>query len=414
MLARAPEPAAESPSGAQLMAFARMEREAFDPVNGGFEGAPKFPSAYALRLLLRIERRRPDPALRAQVVKSLDAMARGGIYDHVGGGFHRYSTDDHWLVPHFEKMLYDQAALANAYLDGYAVTGNQEYARVARETLDYVLVDMTDPGGGFYSAEDADSEGAEGKFYLWREAELRALLSPAELAAVARTFGVTAAGNFGGANILHLVVGDWVHRSALLAGALAKLAAARSRRVRPRRDDKVITAWNGLMIGVLARAACRLDEPRYAVAAARAARFVLRHSRGADGALVRRWRAGDARQRATLGDYADLIDALIELYQTDFDPAWLREAVALQKAQDKHFSAPDGGYYLTDGANRHRSIVPSASRTMSSPPVPRSRRSTCCGSAIPCSTIPIGHAPPACSTRRRGRSAPTPPRFPHC
>ena len=224
-------------------------------------------------------------------------MARGGIYDQLGGGFHRYSVDERWLVPHFEKMLYDNAS-GVAVPHGYKHRRRRLRAHRARDARLRHPRDAR-PGGGFYPAGRRQRRRRRKVLPLAR-AEVRALLSPAELAAVARTFGVTAAGNFGGANILHLVVGDRVHRSALLAGALAKLAAARSRRVRPRRDDKVITAWNGLMIGVLARAACRLDEPRYAVAAARAARFVLRHSRGADGALVRRWRAGDARQRATL------------------------------------------------------------------------------------------------------------------
>ena len=343
--------AAQSLSGAQLVKFAESERENFDSVNGGIKGAPKFPPAYALDLLLRIHRRHPDPALLAMVTTTLDAMARGGIYDHVGGGFHRYSTDEHWMVPHFEKMLYDQAALANVYLDAFASTGNPEYALVVRETLDYVLRDMTDPAGGFYSAEDADSDGKEGTFYLWREAELRALLSAAEFSAVQQAFGVTSAGNFEGANILHLSAGDRAHRSAELTRALGKMAEARAHRVRPRRDDKIITAWNGLMIGAFARAARTLAEPRYAAAAARAAGFVLDHNHGPDGTLRRHFRSGEARQRAMLSDYTNLVGALIDLYQTDFNPAWLHQAAALQSAQEKRFTATDGGYFLTDGSD---------------------------------------------------------------
>jgi len=346
-LARPHPQAADNATGslnsAQLIEFAAREAEVFDSVNGGSRGAPKFPPSYALRLLMRIDRRKPAADVRAQVTTTLDAMARGGIYDHVGGGFHRYSTDDHWGVPHYEKMLYDQAALANAYLDGYSVTGNIEYALVVKETLDYVLKDMTSPAGAFFSAEDADSEGVEGKFYLWRDAELRALLSAPEWAALTQAFELTP--------VLHLVRGGRAGRSPTLVGALAKMAAARSRRPRPRRDDKVITAWNGLMIGAFARAARGLDEPRYAAAAARAAHFVLSHNRAPDGALTRRWRADDARYPATLSDYANLIDALLELYQADFDPAWLREAAALEKAQEAKFSLPDGSYALTDGSD---------------------------------------------------------------
>lgn len=286
--------------------------------------------------------------------KTLDAMSAGGIYDHVGGGFHRYSTDGRWLVPHFEKMLYDQAALANAYLDGFLATGDREYQLVVREIADYVLRDMTDPDGGFYSAEDADSEGQEGKFYVWTAAELRPLLAPAEFEQVAKTFGLQEQGSFeGGATILSLQPGHRrASRTPELTAALGKLRAARERRVRPHRDDKILTDWNGLMIAALARAGRVLGEPRYTVGAARAASFVLGRLRRGDGRLLHRWRDGEAAIPAFLDDYAFLIHGLIELYQADHGPDWLRAAEQLQRQQDALFwDAGRTDYFTTDGAD---------------------------------------------------------------
>jgi uncharacterized protein YyaL (SSP411 family) len=208
-LALAAETRREAAGGldpALLLRFQRAQERAFDWKNGGDAGAPKFPPAYAVRLLLRIHRRSGDPRTLEMVTRTLDSMARGGIYDHLGGGLHRYSTDERWLLPHFEKMLYDQAALARAYVEAFEATRSPEYSRVAREVLDYVLRDMTGPEGGFFSAEDADSEGEEGRFYVWREAELRQALDAAELQAVEDAYGVTSAGNApGGANVLHLL-----------------------------------------------------------------------------------------------------------------------------------------------------------------------------------------------------------------
>ena len=291
----------EAPLEAAEAALAR----AFDDRLGGFGPAPKFPHATDLKLLLarwRASRREP---LLEMVVVTLDHMAAGGIYDHLGGGFHRYSVDAEWLVPHFEKMLYDNAMLAGCYLDAWQETGRNDYLRVVRETLDYVLRDMTDPQGGFYSAEDADSEGEEGKFYVWTPQEVQAVLGPERAAAFCNVYDVTDGGNFEGRNILHLakpiavcakILGrDAAALEAELAADRALLLEARARRVRPGRDDKVLVSWNGLMIDALARAGAVLDEPRYRAAAAAAADFLLTQLRDERGRLLHCWRAGQAR-----------------------------------------------------------------------------------------------------------------------
>jgi len=337
---------------ALLLRFERAQERAFDWKNGGDAGAPKFPPAYAVRLLLRIHRRSGDPRTLEMVTRTLDSMARGGIYDHLGGGFHRYSTDERWLLPHFEKMLYDQAALARAYVEAFEATRNPKYARVAREVLDYVLRDMTGPEGGFFSAEDADSEGEEGRFYVWREAELRQALDAAELHAVEDAYGVTPAGNAPrGANVLHLVRGDRAPGAGVLARALETLRRARASRVRPHRDEKVLADWNGLMIAAMARAGRVLEAPRYVDGAARAARFVLARLGRPDGTLLHRLSGGEARYTANLDDYAFLIDGLIELFEADFDRRWLDRAAALQETVEKRFLAPQGNYHFTDGSD---------------------------------------------------------------
>jgi uncharacterized protein YyaL (SSP411 family) len=335
-----------------LLRFEKAQESGFDWKNGGPAGAPKFPPAYALRLLLRVHRRTGDARTLERVTRTLDAMARGGIYDHVGGGFHRYSTDARWRVPHFEKMLYDQAALAQAYLEGFQATGRAEYARVSREVLDYVLRDMTSPEGGFFSAEDADSEGEEGKFYIWREAELRRILDPAAFAAATDAFGITPASNLpGNADVLHLVKGDRAGRDPALIRALLAMRRAREERVRPARDEKVLADWNGLMIAALAKAGRVLEEPRYVDGAARAARFVLAQLRRPDGGLLHRFRGGEARYAGNLDDYVFLADGLIELFEADFDRRWLDQAAALQKTVEQRFLAPAGNYHFTDGSD---------------------------------------------------------------
>jgi uncharacterized protein len=334
-----------------LLRFAKAQEETFDATNGGTLGAPKFPPAYALRLLLRIQRRSGNPHSLVMVTRTLDAMAAGGIYDHVGGGFHRYATDARWKIPHFEKMLYDQAALAQAYIEGYEATGKAEYARVGRDILDYVLRDMTSAEGGFFSAEDADSEGQEGKFYVWQEAELRRILDPKAWDALKAAYGVTPDGDLpGGGNVLHRAMGATSTENTDLARALQTLRQTRAARVRPLRDEKMLADWNGLMIAALAKAGRVLDEPRYVTAAARAARFVLERLGRPDGMLWHRLSAGDARYAANLDDYVFLSEGLIELFQADFDPAWLEHAARLQQIVEQRFLAPQGNYYFTDGA----------------------------------------------------------------
>ncbi len=347
---RAQREAAGTLADETLVAFEKAWERSFDSEHGGSLGAPKFPPSYAVRLLLRVNRRSGNPKPLEMATRTLDAMARGGIHDHVGGGFHRYSTDERWLVPHFEKMLYDQAALAQAYLEGFLATGDARDADVCRDVLDYVLRDMTSPEGGFYSAEDADSEGREGRFYVWSEAELRGLLRPDELEAVRAAFGVTASGNAPGhVNVLHRVDKDGA--SETLTRALAALRKARAVRVRPARDEKILADWNGLAIAALARAGRVLGEPRYVDAAARAARFLLATIARPDGTLLHRVSAGETRYTGNLDDYAFLIDGLLELYAADFDRSWVDRAAALQAVVESRFLSPRGNYYFGDGSD---------------------------------------------------------------
>jgi len=341
----------------------------FDERHGGFGTAPKFPTPHNLLFLLRYWKRSGDTRALDMVEKTLRAMRLGGIYDHVGFGFHRYSTDARWLVPHFEKMLYDQALLAMAYTEAYQATGKGEYAQTAREVFAYVLRDMTAPEGGFYSAEDADVEGEEGKFYLWTEEEIRRALSPDDAQLVVEVFGVEAAGNFEeeatgkktGQNILflekplvELVQEPDVAEADLrkrIEEAREKLFTAREKRVRPHKDDKILTDWNGLMIAALAKGARALDERRYADAAARAADFLCSRLRDPKGRLMHRYRDGEAAVLAFLDDYAFLIWGLIELYETTFDVQHLRTALELDADLLEHFwDEEGGGFYFTSDA----------------------------------------------------------------
>jgi len=349
------------PIDEQLLQGAAVRLEqVFDRDFGGFGGAPKFPHAIDLQLLLRIWRRHPRPGLLEMAARTLDGMYQGGIYDHLGGGFARYSVDARWLVPHFEKMLYDNALLAAAYLDGYLVTGEARYARVVCETLDYVLRYMTDPQGGFHSAEDADSEGEEGKFYLWTPAELQQVLGPALATRAAYVYDVTDGGNFEGRNILHLprttaqcaAIKGWPREEleADLAAARQQLLAVRDQRVRPGKDDKVLVSWNGLMIDSLARAASSLQAPRFLDAALRAAEFLWQHLRRPDGRLLHAWRQGRARFDACLDDYAALVQALVSLYEATFEEHWIDRAVQLADQLCSRFADRTGGgfYYTAD------------------------------------------------------------------
>jgi uncharacterized protein YyaL (SSP411 family) len=354
--------------------------QAFDPRFGGFGGAPKFPHATELKLLLARWRKSRRDDLLEMVTVTLDRMAAGGIYDQLGGGFHRYSVDDQWLVPHFEKMLYDNAMLADCYLTAWEATRREDYRRIVRETLDYVLRDMTDPSSGFYSAEDADSEGEEGKFYVWTPQEIEAVLGRDRAAAFGKVYDVSAAGNFEGHNILNLskpiaicakMLGrDEAELEVELAADRRALLAARSSRVRPGRDDKVLVSWNGLMITAFARAGAALDEPRYRAAAACAADFILKELRDSAGRLLHCWRAGQARHLAFLDDYASLCNALIALYETQSDPRWLNEAVKLADGILAQFmDADQGGFFYT--ANDHEPLI-ARKKELFDAPVPSS------------------------------------------
>ncbi len=330
-------------------AVRRLQAE-FDPVHGGWGGAPRFPQPMALEFLLR---RHADGDRRTlpMVTHTLEAMARGGLYDQLGGGFHRYSVDNRWLVPHFEKMLYDNAQLARVYLHAFAVTGEPFFRVVAEETLDFVLREMTDPAGGFNATLDADSEGEEGKFYLWTVEEIRAALG-SEADRFIALYGVTPEGNFEGKNILTFR-GTWEDREAT-ADLRRRLWEVRERRVRPARDEKVIVAWNGLMLAAFADGARILGREEYRAAAVRNARFLLEHLRRPDGRLWHVWTQGQARIEGFLDDYAHLTEGLLALYEATFDPRWYEAAADLAEAIRAHFAAPVGFY---DTADDHETLV---------------------------------------------------------
>jgi len=365
-LANAPEEGETPESGSALdadalqLAYDRLYVR-FDPERGGFGDAPKFPTPHHFTFLLRYWARTGDPEALDMVETTLRAMRRGGIYDHVGFGFHRYATDAEWLVPHFEKMLYDQAMLAIAYTETYVATGKPEYAQTAREILDYVLRDMRAPGGGFYSAQDADSEGVEGKFYLWSEAELRQALSRSDADFVMSTYNATPEGNFSeeaggqclGTNILHLSPPFGQDKepwsvSPRWEPIRQALFAAREKRIHPHKDDKILTDWNGLMIVALAKAAQALDEPDYANAARDASEFVLSTLTDENGRLLHRYRDGEAAIQGTVEDYAFLTWGLIELYQATFETRYLELALHLQDQLVTHFwDDAEGGFFMT-------------------------------------------------------------------
>ena len=328
----------------------------FDDEFGGFGWAPKFPPSMRLQLLLRIARRTGEPVALEMAEKTLDHMARGGIYDHLGGGFHRYSTDERWLVPHFEKMLYDNASLAWTYLEAYQVSGKAMYSRVAREILDYVLKEMTHPGGGFYSAQDAGEVGEEGAFYVWHTSELREFLSPQEFALFEKVYGLSEPNNFeNGTHILNLQDEyDWtIKANPLIRSAHHKLLAVRQARPSPLKDDKILTAWNGLMIAAMAKANQVLGEARFLDAARRAAQF-LKQNLMSDRGLLRRYRDGEATFDGYLDDYAYLISGLLTLYETDFDLSWIDWARELQAKQDELlWNEQLGAYYFSRAGDPH-------------------------------------------------------------
>jgi hypothetical protein len=330
----------------------------YDPENGGFGTAPKFPTPHHILFLLRCWKRTKNILPLEMAKTTLQGMRMGGIYDHVGFGFHRYSTDPEWFVPHFEKMLYDQALLAMAYAEAYQATGEEEYARTVREILEYILRDMTSPEGGFYSAEDADSEGEEGKFYTWTAVELKESLEEEDFRLLIRLFDVYEGGNFeGGRNILRQrssfsdaaavlkISEEELYRRS--SDMISRLYFARERRIHPLKDDKILTDWNGLMIAALARAAGALQDPDLAMAASRAADFLLEVMRTPEGRLMHRYRRGVDIQ-ANLDDYAFLIWGLIELYEAIFDVKYLKAAVHLNEVMEQHFWDKEaGGFFFT-------------------------------------------------------------------
>ena len=362
---------AQAPERALLAAGAEYLAQQFDRENGGFGSQPKFPNPTNLELFFRHWRASGDQQYLDLALLALRKMAQGGVYDQIGGGFHRYSVDAHWAVPHFEKMLYDNALLVPLYLTGYQVSEDPFYARIVRETLGYVEREMTYPEGGFFSTLDADSEGEEGKFYVWRPQQVMEA-APEDFLLLTRHLGVTEDGNFEeNTTVLHVA-----ESAAALARALdlpeaeiqARLEAGkeqmlkhREKRMRPFRDDKILTGWNGLMISAFARAAQVLGDEHYAGVAAKAAAFIEGRLRAADGGLLRRWKDGLDRQRtqasagketvaaipAYLEDYAYYAQGLIDLYEATFDRHYLRRAVDLARTMLHDFADPAGGFFLT-------------------------------------------------------------------
>ena len=341
------------PGTAVLDAAARYYERAYDEVDGGIRGVPKFPSSLPVRMLLRHHRRTGDVGSLAMAEHTLEMMAAGGMHDQLGGGFHRYSTDEHWLVPHFEKMLYDNALLTLAYAEAWQVTKRRDFARVVRTTLDYVLREMTAPDGGFFSATDADSEGEEGTFFVWREAEIRELLGP-QADAFMRFYGVTRQGNFAGQNVLFVPHPD-EHEWASLARAREILRASREARPHPLRDDKILTSWNGLMISALAVGGRVLAQPRYVAAAARAADFIIAAG-GSDGRLQRSWKDGKASGPGFLEDDAFFVAGLLDLYAATFDQRRLAQALLYAERTESLFADREhGGWFRT--ADDHEKLV---------------------------------------------------------
>jgi uncharacterized protein YyaL (SSP411 family) len=359
-------PSEGQPTRELFLSARRALERLFDPQQGGFGGAPKFPHPLELRLLLRLWKHDNRSATLDMVRLTLDHMAAGGIYDHLGGGFHRYSVDDRWLVPHFEKMLYDNALLTSCYVEAFQATADERYAQIVHETLDYLSREMTSPDGGFYSTQDADSEGEEGKFYVWTPAEIEEVLGPDSAKTFSYVYDVSDVGNFESKNILNqpktlaqcaqILKRDAGELAAELADSRARLLAARARRIAPGLDDKILVSWNGLAIAAMAQAGSALAEPRYVELGAKAARFILTSMRRDDGRLLHSFRQGQARFDAYLDDYACLADALVTLYEADFDERWISEAVKLADIMLARFADREqSGFFYT--ADDHETLV---------------------------------------------------------
>jgi len=340
----------------------------FDEKNGGFGNAPKFPASHNLLFLLRIWKRTGDKDALNIVEKTLNAMRRGGIYDHIGFGFHRYSTDSHWLVPHFEKMLYDQALLALTYLEAFQATRKEIYKNTAKEILEYVLRDMTAPEGGFYSAEDADSEGVEGKFYIWTKEEIEHLLGKDEAELFMKLYNVIEEGNYleeasrekTGKNILHLKPSlDDISKDTIISNNQSNnsvnfmrnlLFKARNERIKPLKDDKILVDWNGLMIAAFSYAGYVLNESKYTIAAKKTVKFIFENMLTSENSLFHRFRDGEADIPAFLDDYAFLIWGLINLYESTFEIEYLKKAIELNDILiEKFWDFNIGGFFFTTG-----------------------------------------------------------------
>lgn len=326
----------------------------FDWDNGGFGTAPKFPQPMALEFLLRNYHRTHELEALKMVTLTLEKMATGGIYDQLAGGFHRYSTDHSWLVPHFEKMLYDNALLSRLYLQAFLVTGRDDFRRITEETLDYVLRDMTNPEGGFYSTCDADSEGVEGKSYLWTPEEIKQVLGEKTGNLVCKYYGVTVGGNFGGRNILHVTGKLTAELPNSIREAKAALLTSRQQRIQPTRDEKVITSWNGLMLSSLAEAARVLGRGDYLKAAVANGLFLL--SSVANGPYLRHvWKDGQAKVEGFLEDYALAVDGLMTLHEATFSGEWLRRAIEMVEVMVKLFWDESAGTFY-DTSTRHQAL----------------------------------------------------------
>jgi len=369
-----PEPIAggQETRSAEVLCGEAAERlsSVFDPRDGGFGSAPKFPQPLLLDLLLRDHLRNGAGVSLDIVERTLEAMASGGIYDHLGGGFARYSVDPHWDVPHFEKMLYDQALIARVYLHAWQLDGDPRWLQVLTETLSYVLGDLRDPGGGLYAAEDADSEGEEGRYYVWSAEELTALLGPALGAEAAEWYGVTAEGNFEGRTVLHRARRGDLLRPPEIETARSELLAARAGRVRPGLDDKIITEWNAMMCSTLAQAAGATGRDDWSKAAVGIATFLLGHLRRPDGRVLRSFCRGQASVLGYSADYAWLVDCCTRLGELTGEPRWTMEAVTLARQLLELFSDEENGGLYTTGADAppllvrprevHDGVTPSA------------------------------------------------------
>lgn len=358
-----PDAGVDLPDGKKLDDVSRQALAGFDPVFGGFGDAPKFPAHGTVELLFRRYHATGDADALQAGLKTLERMACGGIYDQLGGGFHRYSVDARWLVPHFEKMLYDNALLAPVYLDAWQITGDPFYRRIAEETLDFLIREMRDESGAFHSTLDADSEGEEGKFYIWSPAEIDALLSAESAELLRGYYGVTRGGNFEGENILNITVspGEFAKKRGLTADAFsAKLDAARAillearaDRVWPGKDDKCLTAWNGLAVTAFARGYAVLGNDSYRKAAEGVTAFIQARMLQADGSLLRSYRQGKAAILAYLDDYAYLCRGLVELFLINGDVATFELAEKISTRMIADFADPGGGFFFSSEDHRH-------------------------------------------------------------